>query len=36
MDYGNPATDALLITKRKKLEEETKLKLNPTYSCNEK
>ena len=32
MDYGNPATDALLITKLKKMEEETKLKLNPTYS----
>ena len=24
MDYGNPTTDALLITKRKKMEEETK------------
>ena len=32
MNYGNQATDALLLTKLKKMEEETKLKLNPTYS----
>lgn len=32
MNYGNPATDALLVTKLKKMEEETKLKLKPTYS----